>query len=440
MKDRLRGRQASHVLRWLIVLGCLPGIESDCVVAAPPVRQRTIDVLVLNDGTQLHGVLVPDQVQIPGQEVSKDYVRFLMRLKWANSNIAEILQAADQVPAAQPVTSLEQLLKNYIRQLEQAADTDPRQVAFLHERLAEVQARQQDVGAHSSGCVVLQVHDRLVRNRLAQSRSKRTLSSLAVVNDVDGFEELSQQDLAAKLSEIPQAELRTELPGGAAEAAKTRFQLLQLATDNLFGKTARLIQFNGKLINEDAGQDQVLQLIPDLLAGQIQKQLQDLLGEGGAVRPAGNQGLSGPMIRIPDDVRTSAENSGAQIVQVAGLHLNLTGAAATVAIHLYHKDRDSGQWRLATYSRSSATAADVPEEQTKQLMADPRIKEVLSVFETLGASDAHVTQALKMGAVVQVAQKQANAEVQRYLLDAARVSAPDPTLRVLTLERLPDPG
>ncbi len=415
-----------------------------------PVRQRAVDVVILNDGTRLLGVLAPaQQPAAPQDKQEKDAgsTRILCRTEWLSKHAPDVLAHAQ--PSAehdgadgQPRT-LESLLAEHIADLQQHGDATPERLGFLQVRLDQLRDARVRPGEQKTRLVVLHVANDLIRQKLQHPANVQQLAFLGILNAVPDVEELAQPQLEKRLREIPAADLVQQLPATGPAAAEQKFQTLLIATDSLFGRTCRLIEFNGDfLVDEAADEAKVAEIAATLIARQARTQLAQLLDEAldgpSAANSSVNAGGGAPVaMDVPDAARTIAEQQGADILRISRLNLDIPAASATVSVHIYYHDRSGNRWHPAGFFTETASARDVQGDQAQQLGNNPQLKSMLALFEGLGASSQDVSKALSMGAVVRIAQERTATAVQKAINEATSVDATAGELSALRLSSLP---
>ncbi|MEZ6062694.1 MAG: hypothetical protein R3C19_20310 [Planctomycetaceae bacterium] len=409
-----------------------------------PVRQRAMDVLILNDGTRLLGVLPSRETGDDGQ--LPDTTRLLLRTAWMKEHAPQILANTQPIPAALdanlPAVTLESLLSQHVAELQQQPDASPERVGFLQQRLAELQRPPVDANTVESRLLVLTVSNDIIRRTLQQTANVRQLGFLGIVNDMENVESLSQREVNQKLRLIPVANRLHALPDDNHQFPEEQFERLLAAADSLFGKTCRLIRFEDEFIPDQPGDDRDLAgLAMKMLSKQTQSQLQQLLdealnGKTPAQQPQQDES-TWTSEELPDAARKIAEDQNADIVQVSQMALGMTAGVATVRVCLFHRNRSTGEWKSAVCVTETAFAKDVSEEEAQQLVDNPQLKPMLALFEKLGASPADISRALSMGAVVRIAQQKTETSLQEFIRAATTVGAATPEVAARQLTSLP---
>ena len=410
---------------------CLP---TTLIAAEVPLRERAVDLLLLKDGTRLFGVLL-------SAERAKE-VRFLVRGAWLQQNsptlLAEIqrLAVAPAPVAAEVSVGISGLLAAHIAKLQQDPSVSAEQIGFLQEQLdRQIPAEQPVVDVAVPDAVVVRFPSSLVRRQLRQNDKVRRLAGLAILNQVDDCERLSQSDVQAELQKIPVSQLRQDLPGeatamsenGMAETdpAKAKLARILLNADRIFGKTCHLIFQSGQYLQDGQQSPADLQqLAGQMLQGQLQSQLQELLGEG--FGPPGGLSTSQKNIKQkPGDILNAsaaaiADRDNADVVELIQMQMNPTAGSAVVHIDVYHRHPDDNDWKLVVQATGSATSADISEAQRQRIANDPQVQQITQLFSGLGSGVTDLTKAISIGACVETAQTRA----AEKLTDALKVAVP----------------
>ena len=385
--------------------------------AEVPVRQRAVDVLILQNGTRLLGVSLPSE--------NDRTVSILIGGEWLKQNVPELYNrlntATKKADIAQnPVIPL---LTAHIESLEAAGVRDIERVGFLRERLGNLD--QNAAGNATPDVIVVEVSEKLVRRKLLQKPKIRELAGLGILNAVADVESLSQADVQVALQGIPAAELIRSLPTDYAEDAENRFRRILLQTDRIFGRTCRLILHASQYISEQNANANPETLALELLAGQVQSKFSSLLSQDSAAAagklkdgqqaPAPGQSLSraAAMLAVVEQ---------ADVVEVTEMKLNAAAGSASVTIDLYHRSGHKPDWKFVGRITGAATPADISADQQQNIANDPRVRQITQLFGSLGAGSSELTKAISVGAAVEVAQQRAKDNLQAFVASAGTAS------------------
>lgn len=376
--------------------------------AEVPIRQRAVDVIILQNGTRLLGASL--------QSEDDGNVSILLRDAWLKQNVPELyvrLIAAtnDGNPGQDPVVPL---LTAHIKSLEATDFQDIERIGFLRERL---QILEHDApGELTPDIIVVDIPDKLVRRKLLQKPAIRELAGLGILNGITDVEILQQADVRAALHQIPASDLVRSLPSASAEDVDHRFRRLLLQTDRIFGSTCRLILQEGRYISEQDANANPESLALELLTGQAQSQLNALLNPDAGVSKLKTQSkLPVPGQSLPSSAVVIATVEQADVVEVSRMKLNAATGSATVTIDLYYRHGNNADWRFAGRVSGAATSSDISADQQQNIANDPRVKLITQLFGGLGAGAGDLRKAISVGAAVQVAQNRAKENLQVFV-------------------------
>jgi len=408
------------MMRLVIVVAAVSGT---CLAVAPSIRSRTVDAVLLKDGTRLLGVILA----VSGGESRTTSI--LLRTVWLNDTAPGLISQIPEVPVQQPKAV--GLLEDYIRELESTPDPPFDRIGFLRTRLVEVraiEAEQQPVNF-----VILEVPERHIRRVYRQPPRFRNLGFLGLLNQLPQVEELTRKDAGRLLREIPPAKLATMLPHNNTLDSDTLFEHVRLTTDLEFGPVCRLIRLGEAFMDADSD-DKPVALAARILAQQLNRQLADLAGE--------NHRKFLPEKRwttLPSAALALASERNATIVKITESDISLPTGTAKVTVSLFHRDRQQiQQFRYIGSVTGTAAAADVPAARSQNIAGDPRVQQVLELFGGLGSGNADISRALTMGAVVEIAQQRAETSLQE-LVPPVYALAERPKVITIPVEDLPPP-
>ncbi|MCP4169592.1 MAG: hypothetical protein GY758_02325, partial [Fuerstiella sp.] len=356
------------------------GVVSTATAADVPIRQRAVDVFILQDGTRLLGASVPSENERTDS--------ILVRGEWLKQNVPELYvrltSATKKGHVSQDPVIL--LLTAHIESLESADVRDIERVGFLRERLRNLE--QREAGDVTPDVIIVEFSDKLVRRKLLKKPNVRDLAGFGILNSVADVESLSQADVQAALQEIPATERIRSLPTEYVEDAENRFRRILLQTDRIFGRTCRIILHASRYISEQDANANPETLALDLLAGQVQSQLSALLNEDFSA-PAGEllSGQNAPAHgqSLPSQAAIIAVRQQADVVEVSEMKLNAAAGSASVTIDLYDRTGNAAGWKFVGRVTGTATSQDISSGQQENIANDPRVKQITQLFGSLGA-------------------------------------------------------
>lgn len=398
----------------MLVVALLFVTWNSSVAAEVPLRQRVVDVFVLQNGTRLFGTLLTTKG-------SKD-VEILIRGAWLRAHFPELLTELEEqdVPTENPSQNeIVTLLTEHLKQLRASGDTAEERIGYLTERLENLRRASDQHEPHKADIIILSLPAQLIRRQLLQNAQRRRLAGLAILNQINDCEEQSAADVQRQLQQIPLSQLRQDLPGKTPNDAQLQFHRLLLNADRIFGKTCRLILQSGRYVAEDNASGADLQLLAaQMLTGQIQSQLQELLSED-FTKPAGANANSAaaakPSAQLDPRAAAIANQQRADVVEVTEMQVTPASGAASVRISVYYQLPKDLKWRLITHVDGQATTSDISEAQQQRIADDPRVKQITQLFSGLGTGGRDLTSAISAGACVEVAQKRAREQLTAFM-------------------------
>ncbi|MCA9047789.1 MAG: hypothetical protein KDA89_03625 [Planctomycetaceae bacterium] len=430
------GRRIIATWFFVIVFLVIPSRSSVLQSAETPLRRRCVDAVVLADGTRLLGSVE--------QSPDNSTLRILVRAAWLQQNVPQLYDPVVQAPVDPPNGSadLEERLEVHISELQKAANPERERIGFLTECLEDLRhAREKAVEEKAPSAFVLTFPESLVRRRLLQKTpAVRALASAAILSGVDGVEDLSAERAAELLEAVPADKRVTALPaqGGASVDTDTEFRRILVRADRIFGSTLRYIRLGDQLIPDVGGAANVHMLMSQLMQSQMEQQLKELLGDvPGLLPPTGVQAKPARG-QLPPQVAAEAERRNAAVVEVTELQLDPASEAATVNLELFRRDDLTDKWLPAAVVSGRATSRDITAAQ-QQIANDPQVAQVISIFSGLGSGTTQVTQAVSIGAAVQIAQQRAREALERELSRPPGGTVGN-NVRFATVEKLPMPA
>lgn len=400
-------RRRSRNLSWAFQLIVLPILLLMVALVATPalcladvsVRERAIDVVLLDDGTRLLGVVMPPSANTASDD---QHVTMLLRAAWLKENQPEFydecLVAEDGL---EPAVTVQSLLEDHIVKLQNMAIPNVQRITFLTEELNAIQPLEVDEGEPDVFLLKIPV-DRIRRQMLKKS-SLRRLAGLGILNDVDTTETAKATELKKTLQEIDPSMLVENLPGGGGDDAEEGFHQILLHADRTIGKKSRLVFFNGTWLSESSAAENQQAMVMQMMAGGLQSQLQQLLNETAGPVPGRQRQPEGFPNVLPMKAVALAKSEDADVVEVRTMKLNPGSGTATVGIAVYWQSDDSGVWKKVRQVSASANQSDVTAESKQRILQDERVKEVTAMFSQLGVNSGQLNSALTMGSVVESA-------------------------------------
>ncbi|MBL8816833.1 MAG: hypothetical protein JNL58_12435 [Planctomyces sp.] len=394
----------------------------------PGFRSRVVDLVILTDNTRLFGILAPEQK-----------TRLLVRTDWLRQSVPHLfhpnldacLKDAQRAENEQPV--LQQKIEAEIQSAENSATPDRLVIQNLHEVLEQLKLKTDS----PPKLVILELDPAIVRRKQSQVQQIQQLGFLAVINHVHDAERLNKQDAASALQSIPPGQLIRSIPGEPNEAENSdtvnqQVNAILTAIDLRTGKKSELIR-SGNLFVPNDGEASLQSLIPQMMQQNMQKQLEDLLGEGNTSQ-AGSEGE--PQLKsLPPSVIGTAKARNWSTVEITSFEIQIENGTAAVHKQLFHQTT-SGDWSLIHSVTAVASDSELTEDQTDAVRNDPQVQSVMQIFQTLGTADSNLTRAILMGAVVKSAAASAAGQIQDFVSSSLRgefqssVLSPVPVIQI----------
>jgi hypothetical protein len=401
-------------------------ITKTSALAQPPVRQRAVDVFSLHDGTRLLGVS-QNGTQPKSQPL-------LMNANWLNQEYPILYQQLT-TSAEEPSDANSKLVDQLRRHLEQLRTMSPAEIeriGFLQERLTDLEAAAKKQTTYD--LILVELSEALIRRQLVQKPAVRKIGELALLNSIPDMETLSVADATSALQRlVAESKLVTALPDSAQLPADHEFQRLLIAAERRFGQPCRLIHYGGNYLSANGEAPDLQALMPQMLHGQIQNQLKNLLGDP-SVKPAMIEVANADGVLAPAAAKLAGNR---RLVEVSHMDLDLDSGSSTVSIGVYFRSSEIDDFRLFTSVSGNASSAEISPEQLRRINDDPRVRQVTQLFRSLGTGAADLTKAVSMGAVVEVAQNRAGSALESRFSNAPDNSSGLKILRV-SLTNLPD--
>lgn len=373
-------------------------------VASKSYRDRVCDIAILSDGTRLNGIALGDS---PARLVLRT-----VRLKsdaselFANE-ISPLLKKQLHSRNEPVVTALQQR----IDKLKIDAPDDLQQVGLLEEVIERLKPDEERLPEF----VLVEIEPKRLKKLETLAPNRRELAMLALLNQIQDFEELHWKTVATRLQEIPAEQLKRPTP--ATQAAPPDFiaQRILAAVDVRLNKATRLIRTGDTFVHEDAKPDMAV-LMSSLLGDSLNNTLQELLDETGGAAAKSTTATSANDATLPEAAIRIAEKNGNSTAVVSSFEFDLARGAASVTRQLF-RNSNPGGWKLVSTVTGASTTNDVTEEQVQKIEDDPQIKQISGLLSQLSGDGNSLKTALQMGAVVQSASSKADTAFQSAIQD-----------------------
>ncbi|MEZ6131400.1 MAG: hypothetical protein R3C59_22220 [Planctomycetaceae bacterium] len=430
-----------HDLRHrILILGYVLGgwLPLQEVSAEVPLRQRAMDVFILNDGTRLLGLLLNPE--------DRNVHRVLCEAAWLKSQVPTLFEHARRAvcPTLAESQTVESKLRAHIQTLKQNPPHDLERIGWLTERLTDL--LPQPDAEWSPDAVVLEFPVRLVRRTFLLKPDVRRIGAVAILNQVADAHTRSADSLAQELRDLSAGSvLRTDVPhtAAAADSDDQRFLRILMAAESLFGNRCRLIRHSGQYVSADPESIDLTELLPQMLLAEHQNQLSDVLNQlikpnsAGAVAFPAKDKPTAIVQPLASRATAMAERQNAALVEVTQMHLDAGKPTARVDIEIYFRAPGETVWKKRAQVDGTATSVDITSEQTQHIANDPQVRQITGLFSQLGADSGSLAAAMSVGAVVQAAQAKAQQQLTTYL-SASQRPIDSFSLQEAHLAELPD--
>jgi hypothetical protein len=406
---------------WLLICSCCCQCVAHAQTQRPvPFRNRAVDLVILKEDVRLYGIVLPSSAKDP---------EILVRRSWLTSEKSEFfreriepLLAATKQAESNPLAAA---VTMEIERLRKETPDDVQRIGLLGETRDRIQTRS---AADSPWLVIVLPQDQVQRVQ-TQSPRLREFGYWGILNQVDGVESQSWQEVSRSLSQIPLPQRVTELPAdNSTHGVHQSLKRILAAVDIATARIGKMLQVGSSVLPDD-DRLSVEAIMPTLLNGSLQQQLGELL--------SGQSGTQDTLLKLPAldqlpaDVIRMAEAKDWQTVRVSAFGISLKSSAATARTVCFTRHGD-GQWEQVFRVQTQVAASEVSEAQVDQIQQDPRIQQISALFAGLGSSSGDVSRALQLGGCLRLALSQCEDQLQTQVSNVlqgrnAQQSTPPPT-------------
>ena len=368
-------------------------------------RDRVCDFAILKDGTQLTGIAIsesPARIVLRTERLKKDA---------ADLFTSEIQPALADQPGQQnqKLTSILQLRTD---QLRIDAPDDLQQIGLLEEVIERLNPEDDD---QIPPWIVVEIEPMRLKRLETLAPNRRELATLALLNEIDDFEEMHWKTVTARLQAIPETQLKRPAPPQQTIPPEALAERILAAIDVRLNKATRLIRTGNEFMAEDAKPDMAT-LLSSLLGDSLNNTLQELLNETGSAAANPSSVKNQNNATLPTAAIRLAEKNDHSTVVVSSFAFDVANQSASVTRQLF-RNSEPGGWNLVSATTGSSTTDDVTPEQVQKIEDDPQVKQISGLLSRLSPDPSSLKTALQMGAVVQSALSKADAAFQTTLQD-----------------------
>ena len=381
-------------------------------LTAKSYRDRVCDFAVLADGTQLTGIAI-----------SESPLRIVLRTERLKADAADLFTNEIQPALANQLGKQNEKLTSILQlradQLRIDAPDDLQQIGFLEEVIERLSP---DDDHQVPPWIIVEIEPQRLKRLETLAPNRRELATLALLNEIDDFEELHWKTVAARLQAIPESQLKRPASSQQTVPPEARAERILAAVDVRLNKATRLIRTGNEFVAEDAKPDMAT-LLSSLLGDSLNNTFQELLNETGGAAANPSSVTHHNDAKLPTAAIQLAEKNDHATVVVSSFEFDIANGAASVTRQLFRNSKPGG-WNLVSTTTGSATTNDVTPEQVQKIEDDPQVKQISGLLSQLSPDSSALKTAFQMGAVVQSAVSKADAAFQSTLQDilTARLS------------------
>lgn len=374
-------------------------------LTAKSYRDRVCDLAILADGTKLTGIAI-----------SESPARIVLRTARLKTGAADLFTSEIQPALAnqhgqqnQKLTSILQLRTD---QLRIDAPDDLQQIGFLEEVIERLSPHDDH---QVPPWIIVEIEPLRLKRLETLAPNRRELATLALLNEIDAFEELHWKTVATRLHAIPESQLKRPASSQQTVLPEAQAERILAAIDVRLNNATRLICTGNEFVAEDAKPDMAT-LLSSLLGDSLNSTLQELLNETGGAAANPSSVTHQNDDKLPTAAIQLAKNNDHATVVVSSFEFDIASGAASVTRRLFRNSK-SGEWNLVSTTTGSSTTNDVTPEQIQKIEDDPHVKQISGLLSQLSPDSSTLKTAFQMGAVVQSALSKADAAFQTTLQD-----------------------
>ncbi len=388
--------------RWWLIAFTLVVICSKTQAADRP----TSDQVTLRNGSKLRGIAF---------EQSDKSLLLLVSTKWLAVTNAKLSQPTRQQNVDTHTTGLEQA----VRRLKAAQPPAGNRAveAFLKQQLEDAEAELAKADDFEPEFLWMMLPMKEIARVESSTPEHRQLLAWAWAEQVDRAETRSVEELSRDLK------TRNVSPAGWPLPFIERLPVREQSDDEWAARLALADYALGKRMDfqgtgdvlaragQEVQQADVAQLLVEMLKGQLQSQLGDLLGEGKPVKKTADNAARAESLKKAIQTAEAEKRTGFRVTR-----LDLAGdfQQATVTTQFVARMSD-GSWRTIFQHTERADAKQARPDIEKRIQDDPQVKKALELTRQLGLSaDEQIQQALRFGAATMTAQQTSDREFATF--------------------------
>jgi len=387
----------------IAVLQCLVCAQ-DKEPATKSYRDRVCDFVILADGTRLTGIAV-----------NESPARLVLRCERLKADAPDLFTSEIQPAFANQLGEQNQklirILQLRVDRLKIDASDDVQQMGLLEEVIERLNSDDNQVPPW----IIAEIEPKRLKRLETLPPNRRELATLALLNQIENFENLHWKTVTKRLQAIPAAQLKRPTSPQQSIPPEVMAERVFAAIDVRLNKATRLIRTGDEFLPEDTKPD-FGTLLSTLLGNSLNNTLQGLLNEtvGAAANPL--TAMNRNNATLPETAIRLVENDGHLTVLVSSFEFDVAHGAASATRQLFRNLKPGG-WNLISSANGSSTTNDVTQEEVRKIEEDPQVKQISGLLSQLNPDRSALKTALQMGAVVQSALSKADVAFQMALQD-----------------------
>ena len=400
-------RTCRRTLLLLIVAGCcaMNGLAAERPKNGAVSKPAT-DQVTLRSGIRLRGMLF---------ETGGESTTLLVSSSWLKTTNAKLLESARAKTAANHTAALERLIERLNAEM---AREHPAPLAnFLKQQLESAREELNDAEKSPLEFVWLTFTPRELERTEPTTLEQRQLLAWSWSEKLERPEMREAEDLQKELK--ARAVVPVQWPITLIERLPARDQSDQewaarLAITEYAHSKPLDFQGTGDVLARAGKEVQAAemgQLLVEILRGQLQSQLGDLLGDAKPVKRATDNAARAESLNKAIQTAESEKRTGFRVTR-----LELAGDFQQVTVTTQFMARlADGSWRTVFQHTERTDAKQARPEIEKRIQDDPQVKQVLELTRQLGlTAEGQIQQAIRFGAATMTAQQACDREFAAF--------------------------
>ena len=388
--------------RWCSIAFTLVVICSTTQAADRPAS----DHVTLRNGSKLRGIVF---------EQSDKSLTMVVSAKWLAATNAKMSQPVRQQNVEAHTAGLEQVVRRLKAEMPPVGN--PAVEAFLKQQLDDAESELAKADDFAPEFLWLTLPMKEVARVDAATPEHRQWLAWAWTEQVDRAETRMADELSRDLKARNVSPIGWPLPFierlPVREQSDDEWAARRALADYTLGKRLDF-QGTGDVLaraGQEVQQADVAQLLVEMLRGQLQSQLGDLLNEGKPAKKPTDNAARTESLKKAIQAAESEQRTGFRVTR-----LDLAGdfQQATVTTQFVARMAD-GTWRTVFQHTERADAKQARPDIEKRIQDDPQVKKALELARQFGlGADEQIQQALRFGAATMTAQQTSDREFATF--------------------------